>query len=223
MTDTTKGTPFSKIYTFALTNFEDEIDLPRENPALLYRRLFLYLQNGIPRFNMPRGIEDRLQYHEPKFDDFLIQSDGVSLTYATDITDMEIVTASIDGEIINSAYDPVTGEVTLGEVYPLNTLIDVDFYTDGYFLENLNATEQSILGFCVALMWYNRFKNDGLNMTPKLQDRAFKVGSEHANINANTSRYNEMLTELANMLNDYAFSQAYKKIVPPSKQKFGGG
>lgn len=223
MSDGANGrTAFARIYECALTEINSETlrMYKRVNPALFYRKMFLYLQNGIPYFDTPMGIGERLRYTMPQwYDD---ESGGIYVKLEekqkiinTGVTGFDMACAVNEDGAVNVLYDKSNGDVTLTDEYPAGTCINIDFYTDGFFETELSIKEIHILGVCTALAWFKHFANDEVDMTPKMHDSSFKTISEAADTNARTARLNQLYDMLQLEMGAYARELAYC-------QTFGG-
>lgn len=201
-----QGTSFAEVYEYALT----EIDsyklkiLSRQNPALFYRKMFLYLQQGVPYFDSPIGIQEKLQYTKPTFNDGLFTVTANSAEISTGIKGFETVCAVVNDEITPLSYDNQTGIITLEKTFGHDVTADIDFYTDGYFHTQLNGREMQILGLCIGFTWFKKFANDELDMKPKMKDSSFKIGSEFGDTNSRTSRMESLYNILQLQLGSYA-------------------
>lgn len=114
------GTKISEIYEYALSNVESyELRETRDrSPALLMRQLWGYMQAGIPLFNMPPGIEKRLEYTPPEYDDCIIIVKEGESQIDTKYIGMDIVSATLGRDAIDGEYDSVSGIIKLSEPAP---------------------------------------------------------------------------------------------------------
>lgn len=229
-------TYFADVYPYALAKIDDiRLDkLLGRNPALLYRRMWLYMMNAIPKFTSPKGIKEILKYEKPIFSDFSQTGDGVNATFNTLNVDVDMAFISINGVVVNyydsnddkpdtSVYNPVLGTVTFDVAPELGADIDVDFYNDGYFIELKNdhpyiETIKSILGTCIELMWFTRIANNWLRIAPKLKDKNFSIDSSWNTEKADDARTKETKRTLNTEMRDFEAELAYQEIVPAQKQ-----
>ena len=197
------GTTFFEILSNHALQFiedprwQDEIAI---NPALFGRAKSQILINSIPRFNRPPNIVSKLRFTEPLFDDYeqTMDTEETNPVISTSKTEFEICSTGIvskdeDGNIkydaIGNSYDSETGDVTiLGTVHAGDT-IQIDFYTDGYFDNDLTQDQKRILGLCVAVDWYYKFANSYLNVANLITDKTFQLRSPSEHIRVNTERY----------------------------------
>ncbi len=221
------GTPISELITdWALAEINDvRLDEQRkQNPALLLRRMWLYVKNGIPYFSNPPGMRERLRYTAPEFDAFewTAMASAEESVAGTGLCGFDLMSASkiwrgSDGEVLScrydaAVYDAQTGNVTFPAGIADGTRFSMDFYRDGSFAQELAPEELRILGKCAALVWYERFAGDFLNMQPKIQDKSFSVGSESGHINAMTARVREYRSALNDEIQRYAQDREYRRL-----------
>ena len=91
-----------------------------------------------------------------------------------------------------STYYPEQSSVVLHATTenPLNdgAVLDVDFYADGYFANELDGDMMNILGFCFQVVWQNRFNQDWLSMVDKLEDESFTTQNRANKIKSDSDR-----------------------------------
>ena len=222
------GTTFAEIITdYAMVEIDDirlqeQLD---ENPARFFRRMTLYVRNAVPYFTTPPQMTQRLMFQDAQWDDFQWRgtasaSQTVVQTGKTGYQLCSIMTAlETNGEEVfwapyrGANYDPQTGEVTFPPGIADGQIFDMDFYTDWQFDAELNSVEKRILGLCVALVWYERFSTNWLNMQPKIQDQSFSVGSESGHIRAMTERAREFRHTLNSEIRKYEQNLSYQNTV----------
>ena len=222
------GTPVAEIITnYAMVEIDD-LRLQRqlaEEPALFFRRMWLYVQNGIPLFRDPPEMAERLQVTPPEFGEYAWE--GVSSSQPTEVQtgltgfDMMSVSAALCGAggectakpYTLAQYDPETGIVTFPPGVPEGMRFSMDFYKDGSFANDLGPDEKRILGLCTALVWYERFAANWLNLQPKISDRSFSVGSESAHIRAVTERLRQLRGALFDEIAKFGQDTAYRELL----------
>lgn len=194
---------------------QDELD---ENQAKFFRKMATYMKSAIPMFNRPPEVRDWLKHTDPDFDDYSMDTtsamdDGDVIE--TGITGHTLCSAGVLeeddlGEIrytpIEVSYDPETGDVTLQEVVGSGVEIQLDFYTDGHFDNDLTDEMKNILGLCLQYVWERRFNNDFLYRTPKAKDRNFDTGNEANWTGKGTERMRTVYGQLNSAM--IAFEQA---------------
>lgn len=226
-------TTFSDILTGAVMQDIDDVRWQQqleENPALFFRSKSQVLINSIPRFNKPPEMEAYLAYNAPAYDDysFTIDEDPIMpYTVQTGKTGYELASAIIVNREPNSVkthpvdivYDSETGDVTFNCLMQQGQEIEIDFYTDGTFVNDLTVRQQRILGMCVAYDWYRQFAGTYLGITPKVIDPKFKInGTESGKIRADTERMRYLEEQLNGELDNYERACAYAKRVPSGKK-----
>lgn len=197
-------TTYWEIYEkFALANITDlELnDLFETNPAQFGIRMEMYMLNGIALFTRPELVQDLLADREDaKVDNLqtILEEptkslntekkgfDKVNATYIKGVdedTDMPII------ENLPLSYNKETGEIVFVEEQPIGTDIDIDFYKDGYFNQDLNLTEKRILGRCIQESWENKFMGREIDRMLIIEDRQTKVANQANRSNSLTQRF----------------------------------
>ena len=218
------GTPFSVILTQWALQDIDDINWQRElaiSPARFFRAKSDTLIRSIPRFNRPPYMQSWLSYSKPNYSDYLYtapsaQTAGFSIQTGEVGFEMEsavlIETDEVGNQVytpISTTYDAQTGDVVVNVAVSEGQQIDIDFYTDGYFDRELDDEMCGILAMCIAYTWLARFTNTWLNMQPKIKDKSFDVGSESAQMTANTAKLKEARLALNDALLHYEENVAY--------------
>lgn len=218
------NTTFSEIITnFAMQgnkdlNWQSELAV---SPARFFRAKSAAVINAIPRFSRPPEMASWLTFSVPLYDDmsYTAESDmDAGTVIETRMKNYELCSAvAIDktGRAVPIAceYDAESGNVTLRSSLTAGTSVDIDVYSDGVFDHELTLEQKRILGLCVVTDWFYRFSNDWLNMTPKIKDKTFDVGSESAQMTANTAKYKEMQAVLNDALLRYEINVAHRNTV----------
>jgi hypothetical protein len=221
-------TTFSEIITdYAMVEIDD-VRLHRElavSPARFYRKMCLYMNNAIPRFNRPPVVRGWLKYTPARWDDYQFAAQenmAKNTVIATGKKGYDLASAILQAEDgfggieyvpVPVRYDKVTGEVTLLNDIEAGAQIDIDFYTDGVFNLELGGEMKRILGLCVQLVWENRFVNTFLLQQPKIKDRSFDLGSEANHMNAGTNRLRALTQILNSELNAFEQAIAFTNVV----------
>ncbi len=227
------GTPTAEIITNHFMVEQQDIRLEeqaQENPALFFRRMWLYLQNAIPRFNRPPEAKQWLKLETiPTFDDFYYTADtdypdGTSIN--TGKLEFQLCSTGINSvnrlgkpiyTPISNTYDPTTGTVTITEPLNIGTEVQFDFYTDGKFVETLDGEMGQILGLCVQIIWERRFDSDFLLRTAKIKDKSFALNNEANLTRANTERLKALNVQLDELLKKYEQNIAYRNVVSTTR------
>lgn len=236
-------TPILKVITEYCAMYVDDVqlqDLSAENPPLYARRMWQYLQPAISLFTLPMEMQAYLvgTEHNPN----LIAPTFAATQYTTDTEYDSTFTISLGDQYsgyelyscrqkitqpnnnvyyapVNSTYDSETGTISIivpnGESVPANTTYDFDFYTDGYFVNNLSGVVLNILGMCFQVVWQDRFNTDWLSMVSKVEDRSFSEQNRANKIKADTERLEFLRRKLAGEMRKYEQSKFYEKLVPP--------
>lgn len=227
------STLFSDVLTGYAMQFIDDVRWQEQlslNPAQFFRAKSQTLISAIPRFNRPPNMQEYLKYEAPAYADAIhtvLDTDTFPLTITTTATGFDlcnvgyVTTDSVGGAtytpITGFIYDAETGEVVIQDELPVGTEIDIDFYTDGYFVNDLDDTQKRLLGLCVAYDWYYRFENAFLNVLNPITDKTFSPRSATAeDKRANTGRYAEIMRQLSSELIAYEQRLYALKYIPQS-------
>lgn len=225
------ATTFSDIITLALASkvindLRWEQDY-REDAALFLRQKSQAMQFAVTKFNRPPEMREYLEYTAPSFDDFYYEAEQAvsgGITIQTGKTGFELCNIGVlsvnqynEAEYIpiyGCIYNDETGDVTISGDYPAGTRFQFDFYTDGVFVNELNAEIQEILCMCLAMVWETGFSGEWLNRTPILQDKTFKRAStESAWTEAQEHKRKALETALNDRLMKYEQNAQYRKVV----------
>ena len=228
------GTAFSTVIAQATTiylNDETLLDEFRTNPALYFRKMNLYLKSGIARFNRPPEMRDYLAYDDASFSNY--QTKTVAIipaggSISTGIVGYELCNINIVGidkfgdpmrePLTAFTYDAETGEIVFTDGVPADTVLDVDFYNDGAFKNELNDTQIRLLCLCMQLVWEFRFAGNWLNRQPKIRDKSFSPVSEASTTRADTERYKAWEKSLNDELEAYAQSETYRAVIAQQRR-----
>ena len=227
------STLFSDVLTGYAMQFIDDVRWQEQlslNPAQFFRAKSQTLISAIPRFNRPPNMQEYLKYEAPAYADEIhtvLDTDTFPLTITTTATGFDlcsvgyVTTDSVGGATYTSitgfTYDAETGAIVVQDALPVGTEIDMDFYTDGYFVNDLDDTQKRLLGLCVAYDWYYRFENAFLNVLNPITDKTFSPRSATAeDKRANTGRYAEIMRQLSSEMIAYEQRLYALKYIPQS-------
>lgn len=199
------------------------------NPALFFRKMALYMKNGIPRFNRPAEQRTWLRYTAPAYDSFVYTADGTDAeTVETGKIGFELFSAEVitvdkfrnpaSTPLDGCRYDAGSGNVTLPPGLEMGTRVSFDFYTDGEFQRDLCDEEKRILGLCVQLVWERRYAGDWLGRVSKVQDKTFSIGNEANKERADTDRLRHLESVLNQEMTRYAQNLAYRNAIPENQR-----
>ena len=107
-----------------------------------------------------------------------------------------------------------TFHATPEEPIQKGTVFNMDFYTDGYFEENLSGDIMRILGLCFQVVWQMRFNNDWLSIVPKVEDKSFYEQNRANKIKADNERLNQYESSLAGAMRRFEQKLVAKKVIP---------
>lgn len=221
------GTSWAEIITdYAMVEIDDDrlsAKLAR-SPALFFRAMSLYMKNAIPYFSSPPQMADRLKSTPPVYDDFYYTAQFSPTVTVVDSGKIgfEIMSSLIvsrcpeqeEGTAYEEAlYNPQTGEISLPAGICDDTEFEFDFYTDGYFENDLLSVEKRILGLCVALVWNTRFSDNWLNMQPKIADKSFSVNNESSHMRATSEKLRDFRAEINAEIRKYEQDAAFMDVV----------
>ena len=225
------STLFSDVLTQYAMQFIDDVRWQEQlaiNPAQFFRAKSQTLISAIPRFNRPPTMQEYLKYVAPVYADAMhtvTNEDTFPLAITTtaigfDLCNVGYVTTDAVGgvtytPITGFTYDEETGDIEIAGELPVGTEIDIDFYTDGYFVNDLDDTQKRLLGLCVAYDWYYRFENAFLNVLNPITDKTFNPRSATAeDKRANTGRYAEIMRQLSSEMLAYEQRLYALKYIP---------
>lgn len=237
------ATPILKVITQYCAILIDDInlaDLAREDMPLYARRMWAYFQAAIPNFTTPSSVLPYLlgTPDSPK----LIEPIYGSFQYITEeeLTEDKVITMGKDGkghdlfccriETIGkfdriimvstniAKYDSENGTVTLSasidNPIPKGTIFNMDFYTDGYFKEDLSVDIMRILGLCFQVIWQTRFNNDWLSNVSKVEDRSFSEQNRANKERSDDERLDRYKNALNTAMRTFERNLAIKKTLP---------
>ncbi len=196
------STPILRVISEYCNIYVDDINLQQlaeEDKPLYARRMWGYFKPAISLFTLPAqmpiylmGTPANPKLIEPIYgsfqyvvenemtSDFSIELNESGIGY--ELFSCRVREVDDFGNVImlptsNVKYDSETGIVTF-YASPENPILkgttyDMDFYTDGYFIENLTSEIMNILGLCFQVVWLTRFMNDWLSMVSKVEDKSF--------------------------------------------------
>lgn len=239
-------TPVLKILTQYCAIYVDDIrlqELAIKNPPLYARKMCGYFIPAISLFTIPAEMTDYLlgnstnpNFIEPNYNqERYIVSETQTTTFEINLGEnfigYELFSASIismqGNEIISTAtnlctYDNTTGIITVNATTDnpvnINTIFDFDFYTDGYFVNDLTNEIMNILGFCFELVWQERFNMDWLSNVSKLEDKSFFEQNRANKIRADYEKLDKIRQKLAGEMRRFEQNKYYKKIISPSQR-----
>lgn len=219
-------------YAMTFINDERMLDKLANDPARFFREMALYVRSAIPRFNRPPEMIPWLDKGtQPGYGSFLWtvpEGEPGPATVPTGMTGYELCSAVIRGEDrygnpietpADAQYDPETGEVSLAEAVP-GTVYDFDFYTDGYFENELTLEMKRLLGLCVQLVWEDRFTSAWLPRAAKVNDRSFTPPNEANWTRAQEEKRRSLEATLNEELRQYEHNCAYMRTVGGVKGAF---
>ena len=229
-------TTFSEIITGYLFTYIEDPRLTYElanNPARAMRRLSLYMPGAVSMFTRPPSMSQMLAYTDAEFNDYVYTSPSAQeppIVVSTGQLGFQLCSAVQMGTStpVSVSYDAETGEVTIKEALAEGQQVDMDFYTDGTFVYELDHEQKDLLGHCLANRWFTQLSNNYLDLTPKVRDKSFDIASESAYMTAGTARLKENKNTLSDDLLAYEQRVAYRRNIPntlwlrPDNQAAGG-
>lgn len=236
------ATPILKLITEYCATYVDDIrlsELLTADPPLYARRMWGYLLPAISLFTLPAEMQAYLvgDKNTPKLTEPLYASATypVSSDITTDtvielgeqyagyeicgcrLREENTVTGVVSLTPLGVKYDSATGNVTVSAsgdyAIPGGSALELDFYTDGYFAEDLSREALSILGMCFAVMWQTRFNNDWLSNVSKVEDKSFSEQNRANKMSADTARLNQLRADLAAEMRRYEQNLYYRSTV----------
>ena len=231
-------TPILQVITQYCSRYVDDIrltDLAETDAPLYARRMYQYLMPAIPLFSVPTEMQEHLlgtitnpKLVEPQYDSTLYTVDEdynttLEISLGEEFIGYEICACRIKstddtGEIIlmpiavdyNSATGVVTIDATIENPIESGTILDFDFYKDGYFTETLTPTIMNILGMCFQVIWLEGFSTEWLSMVTKVEDESFYEQNRANNKRADAEKLKLARQQLAGEMRRYE-QNLYKK------------
>lgn len=232
------GTKWAEIVSNYAMLLIDDIrlqDEAAENPAAFLRKMSIYVSYAIPLLCEPPELlpylEDGLV--EPVYDDYgwtstqeSTEQETVVHTGLTGFGLFSCVIRTVDAAqnvsytpYTAAAYDPETGDVTFPVQSAEGIDYSLDFYTDGFFAQELSRSIKNLLGLAVAVGWDERFNNTWLNFQMKLHDKSFDNVNESNYMRASSERHSAKYAEFCAARNKYAQDCAYMQVTPRSARQ----
>lgn len=237
------ATPILKVMTEYCYPFIDDDNYKRmleDDSPLFANTVWSLFRVAIPLFTLPQempkyllGTPQEPNITEPKFNSHMYttaeeHTSEFTIQLSDDYKDYELFccrvrTVDAFGNIILSrtdiaTYDPenatVTFVATADNPIPKGVSFDMDFYTDGYFHNDLSAEMMTILGYCFQVVWQTRFNNNWLSNIPKIEDRSFTEQNRANKMNADTERLRQIRTQLAQEMRRFSQNCYYRKAFP---------
>lgn len=238
-------TPILKVITEYCSLYVDDIrlsDLASTDMPLYARRMYQYLKVGLPLFSIPENMQEYLmgtesapKFIEPKFDNTLYTTtEDYNTSFEVDLGEeyagyelcaCRVRTIDNAGDVILTAipvdYNTKTGTITVNATddCPVlsGTVLDIDFYTDGYFAENLTLSIMNILGMCFQVVWQDRFNTDWLSMVTKIEDKSFYEQNRANKMKSDTERLCQLRQKLYGEMRRYEQNLYQKQAVSLSR------
>lgn len=178
------STPYSNIYTRAIGLFED----PRltsafeSSPLDFFQTMYSYLNNAIPSFISPSGMQTILNNRvKPEEGMEIFDGNGITQTFLLSATPPSgsIFSYMVDNEYVSASYSQLTNSVTF-DVVPAagSDNVSVEWYLDGYFNQTLNDRQELILAMFTVVCWLEKEKNFWADIRRILKDTDFKLADE---------------------------------------------
>lgn len=214
-------------------------ELAVTDPPLYARNMWQILRPALAKFNHPAemtdylfGTEEHPKLIEPQYDSILYTT---SQTYTTnftielgeeykgyDLAAARLKTADRVGNIVmqpmETTYDKDTGNLTVvlhdNEKVHSGSVLDIDLYKDGYFVNTITPSMCNIIGLCFQYVWQDRFNTDWLSMVSKVEDKSFQEQNRANKMNADGLRLREIATKLAGEMRKYEQDVHYKTTFP---------
>lgn len=239
------ATPILKLLTEYCSVYVDDVrlsELVETDPPLYARRMWGYMLPAIPLFNLPAEMPAYLmgdaatpKLIPPRYADtsYTLSADiegETVISLGADYAGYELcgcrlreenaVTGAVALTPLAVDYNSETGDVAVfvGETVSSGRTLEFDFYTDGYFVEDLSADVLNILSLCFAVVWQTRFNNDWLSNVSKVEDKSFSEQNRANKMNADTARLNQLRADLAAEMRRYEQNVYYRSAVGANSQ-----
>ena len=233
-------TPTLKVITEYCAIKVDDVrlnSLAAEDMPLYARRMWGYLNAAIPLFTLPAEMQEYLLGTEEQPNLTPPTYDSTLYTVSEELTTDTVV--SLGEEFVgyelfccrirqtdmfgnvgyspapNVTYNSGSGKITIAasatSSVSAGTVYEIDFYTDGAFAHTLSAVEMDILGDCFEITWLERFNNNWLNLTPKIEDRSFTEQNRANKENADTAKLKATISRVYDKMRRNEQNLFYKK------------
>lgn len=181
-----------------------------QNPAAFMWKMAAYLKDGIPLFKHPAEAKSWLSYTDAAYEQesFNISPDDIAPYTLQGAAGYDMASAAIitydkfNNPVftpVACTYDSETGTITIPETIEGGGEVEVYYYTDGTFDNDLADDIKRILGLCVQYVWTSRFVNDYVVQSAKVHDKDFNISSE--------ANYNRAETDRLNRLRDHLYDE----------------
>lgn len=239
-------TPILKVMTEYCAVYVDDInlsDLASSDPPLYARKMWQLFRPAIALFTLPAtmqrylmGTREEPNLTPPEFADTLYtlsqtETEDFTISLGEEFAGYELCNGRVrrsgaQGQILyeplSTEYDSSTGTITVktvpGEELNAGTVLDFDFYKDGFFIHDLSFEIMNILGMCFQVIWQDRFNTDWLSMVSKVEDRSFFEQNRANKIRADTERMEMLMAKLAGEMRRYEANLYFSSYVPLQKQ-----
>lgn len=233
-------TPILLAITKYCSIYVDDIrlsELTVSDPPLFARNMWQYLLPALTLFDRPSemqkyifGTTENPNLIEPVYDSTTITTTeeytesftfNLGEQYAGyDLCALRLRLLDRTGNVVMQPclceYDSETANVTVilqdGETLDSGSVLDFDFYKDGYFVNTMTPEMLNIIGLCFQAVWQNRFNTDWLSNVSKIEDKSFQEQNRANKMNADGMRLREDLTALAGKLRKFEQDVHYRNI-----------
>lgn len=211
---------FTNIYELAIGLFDDPniTNSYNNSPLQFFKVMYVYLKNGMPRFNNPLTMQSRLALRNNPDGRTEIFTGTGSATYS--LTTIPLADSYfnyiVNGVTVSGTYNDITNSVTFSVPIPVGQTGSCEWYFAGEFKvdlagNELDNTAQDILARLLVIQWCLKEKNFLLDIRRLLNDTDFKLGSEANSVRAKGGWYNDMASEVSRKINQYAWGLKYQQ------------
>jgi hypothetical protein len=196
------------------------------SPAQFFRAKSQYIILGVGRFTRPPEAQAWLVYTAPTYDSFNYATPTAQtapIVIATGKTGYELCSVVLDSADANGnaaftpqtsfTYDAETGNVTLNVDLSAGDEVDIDFYTDGMFTNDLTDETMRLLAKCVQVVWEEHFGGDFLQRTQKVKDKTFNIPNESTWTREQQAKLTALEKSLNDALANFEKNCAYRQTV----------
>jgi len=217
------STPFTNIYTRAISEFEDPSisSAYTTSPLSFFKIMYNYINNAIPLFVTPKSIQLKLiDAIKPSGQTELFSGNGVItvFTLTSTPTANAYFNYLVNGISVVGIYSAVTNSVTLTPPPLTGTEnVSIEWYDPGQFNQNLSAREERILSFLLVQSWAEKEKNFLLDIRRLLSDTDFKLSAESTTMRSKGDWYNSIRENVESEMKKYSWD-VYTDLM---NQKYG--
>lgn len=209
------STSFINIYTEAINRIEDPRLTKRFQESVIgfCDIMYNFLVDAIPNFTTPSFVISKLSnITNPIHYNQSYICNGVDTVFLVQypIKNTGIIEVDVDGNNkVGFTVNYQTSTVIL-DIAPIkNATLNIKYYEDGFFNEDLSGEEIGILSDILIYCWATKEENYLLDIRRLLQDTDFKLHNAAQSISGKIGWINNLRETWQKRMNNYAWNQRY--------------